>query len=87
METKLRQGSKNLQEFSWDYWEDVFNPIGPVVTEEKKLTDAWQKVITMTHLEQDSGELKTIFVIPDLEANFLVIPVLHLFLAGLSVKK
>ena len=43
-----------------------FIPIDPLVTEEKKLTDngqrtpdAGQKAITITHLEQSSGELKT----------------------------
>ena len=70
METRILHGFQKFEGnpvrslrgcFLWS-----FIPIDPLVTEEKKLThagrlttDAGQKAITITHLEQSSGELKT----------------------------
>ena len=48
METRILHGSQKFD---------------PLVTEEKKLTDAGQKAITITHLEQSSVELKMVLVL------------------------
>ena len=62
METRILHGSQYFEGilvrslrgcFLWS-----FILIDPLVTEEKILTDDRQKAITITHLEQSSGELK-----------------------------